>query len=72
MCPLVHAFLMNDRVDEAVHASISNVSVEDIPHNAGTDSIINLMNMAGEINYWKPYLINHSSCRLIKQLMIKC
>lgn len=53
MCPLVHAFLMNDRVDEAVQACISNVSVEDIPHNAGTDSIINLMNMVS-VNCWKP------------------
>ena len=45
MCPLVHAFLMNGRIDEAVQASISNVSVADIPHNAGTDTVINLINM---------------------------
>ena len=47
MCPLVHAFLMNGRIVEVVHASISNISVEDIPHNAGTDAVINLINMVG-------------------------
>ena len=44
MCPLVHAFLMSGRIDEAVQICISNISVADIPHNAGTDSVINLIN----------------------------
>ncbi len=56
MSPLVHAFLMNGRIDEAVQASISNVSVADIPHNASTDTVIKLINMVSvEFNGWKPY-----------------
>ena len=43
LCPLIHAFLMNGRIDEAVQACISDVSVADIPHNAGTDTVINLI-----------------------------